>query len=82
MKIKFTEAPKGRSYKAGEVVEFAGPVPEGYARKYIARGWAEEYVEPKPEPKPEPIQQKKLEMPAAAEKVSAQPNQGKPSFNK
>ncbi len=50
MKIKFNVAPKARDYKVGDVVEFNGPIPEGYARKYINRGWAEEYVEPKPEP--------------------------------
>jgi ribosomal protein L9 len=42
MKIKFVEAPIGRpEYKKGDVVDFTGPVAEGYARKYIARGWAE-----------------------------------------
>ena len=46
MKIKFIEAPPAREYKAGEVVEFNGFVAEGYARKYILRGWAVEYVEP------------------------------------
>ncbi len=83
MKIKFTEAPKGRDHKIGDVVEFNGPIPEGYARKYIARGWAEEYVEPKPEPKPEPVRQK-LEMPMVTdkEKVSVQANQGKSTTNK
>ena len=59
MKIKFTEAPPGRDYKAGDVAEFNGSVPEGYARKYVARGWA---VEVKDEPKPEP---KKAEAPKA-----------------
>ena len=46
MKIKFIEAPPAREYKAGEVVELKGFVAEGYARKYILRGWAVEYVEP------------------------------------
>lgn len=45
MKIKFIEAPKGRPYKAGDIVEFNGGVEEGYARKYIDRGWAEFYDE-------------------------------------
>lgn len=43
MKIKFTEAPKGRAYKAGDIVEFKGKIDEGYALKYISRGWAEPY---------------------------------------
>lgn len=40
MKVKFIEAPKGRHYKVGEVVEFHGAVAETYARKFIHRGWA------------------------------------------
>ena len=48
MKIKFIEAPPAREYKVGEVVDLNGFVAEGYARKYILRGWAVEYVEPKP----------------------------------
>ena len=78
MKIKFTEAPKGREYKAGDVVEFKGPIPEGYARKYINRGWAEEYTEPKPEPKPAPVVQPKLEAPVSDPVV----NQGKSATTK
>lgn len=46
MKIKFIEAPPAREYKVGEIVELKGFVAEGYARKYILRGWAIEYVEP------------------------------------
>lgn len=45
MKIRFNCAPKGRDYKAGEVVEFKGRIEETYARKYIARGWAAEVDE-------------------------------------
>lgn len=45
MKIKFIEAPKGRDYKAGQIVEFTGPVETTYAMKYVARGWAEPYDE-------------------------------------
>lgn len=42
MKIKMIETPKGRpEYKAGETYEFNGPLEEGYARKFVARGWAE-----------------------------------------
>jgi len=43
MKIKFIMQPTGgrREFKVGDIVEFNGPVPEGYARKYIDRGWAE-----------------------------------------
>lgn len=41
MKIKFIEAPKGRDFKKGDVVDFKGKVDETYALKYIARGWAE-----------------------------------------
>lgn len=40
MKIEFTQAPKGRDYKVGDVVDFDGSVEETYARKFIARGWA------------------------------------------
>lgn len=42
MKIRFIQSPKGRDFKVGDVVDFNGAVDEGYARKYIARGWAEE----------------------------------------
>lgn len=45
MKVRFKEAPKGRDFKVGQVVEFKGAVDETYARKYIARGWAEEVDE-------------------------------------
>ena len=45
MKIEFIEAPKGRDYKAGDIVEFKGRVDEGYALKYISRGWAKPYDE-------------------------------------
>ncbi|XUM25122.1 hypothetical protein ACRAVF_33855 (plasmid) [Bradyrhizobium oligotrophicum S58] len=49
MKIKFLVEPKGRSeYKAGAVVDFRGKVEEGYARKYIERGWAERIDRSKP----------------------------------
>ena len=48
MKIRFLLQPKGRSeYKAGDVVDFRGKVEEGYARKYIERGWAERADKPK-----------------------------------
>ena len=40
MKIEFVQASKGRDFKVGDVVEFEGKVEEGYARKYIQRGWA------------------------------------------
>jgi hypothetical protein len=47
MKIKFVKGhkPKGHAedipdYKMGEVYDFNGPVAEGYARKYIERGYA------------------------------------------
>jgi hypothetical protein len=43
VKIQFTVKPKGRHYQAGEVVDFTGWVEEGYAKKYIARGWAVPY---------------------------------------
>ncbi len=48
MKIKFTAVPSARDYKVGDVVEFKGHIDVGYALKYINRGWAEEYEEPKP----------------------------------
>lgn len=41
MKIKFVEVAKGgRDFKKGDEVEFVGRIEEGYARKYIDRGWA------------------------------------------
>jgi hypothetical protein len=47
MKIKFTAKPLGRpEYKIGNEVEFNGRIDEGYARKYIARGWAEDITPP------------------------------------
>ena len=52
MKIKFTAVPPARDYKVGDVVEFKGHIDIGYALKYINRGWAEEYEEPKPVAKP------------------------------
>lgn len=45
MKIRFTTAPKGRDYKVDQVVDFKGKIEEGYARKYIDRGWAVEIDE-------------------------------------
>jgi hypothetical protein len=49
MKIKFLTGfrPAGQSdaiptYEAGKEYDFRGPVAEGYARKYIGRGLAEE----------------------------------------
>lgn len=42
MKIKFLISPKGRpEYKKGESYDFNGPIEEGYARKFIDKGWAE-----------------------------------------
>ncbi len=42
MKIRFLERPLGRpEYQKGQTCEFNGAIDEGYARKYIARGWAE-----------------------------------------
>ena len=40
MKIEFVQAPKGRDFKVGDVVDFKGQVEEDYAQKYIQRGWA------------------------------------------
>lgn len=54
MKIKFIEAPKGRDYKVGDIVEFKGLISEGYAQKYINRGWAIEVADEKPSKKAEP----------------------------
>lgn len=45
MKIRFLTEPKGRDYKKGQVVEFKSSVELTYARKFIARGWAEEIDE-------------------------------------
>lgn len=45
MKIRFIVAPKGRDYKIDQVAEFKGKIEEGYARKYVARGWAVEIDE-------------------------------------
>lgn len=42
MKIRFIANPPARpEYKKGDVVEFNGPVEESYAKKFLARGWAE-----------------------------------------
>jgi len=46
VKIRFIERPPARDYKVGDIVEFNGHIAEGYARKYILRGWAVEYVAP------------------------------------
>ena len=49
MKVKFTQTPGyGHPYKAGDVFESHGPVEEGYARKYVARGWAIEHKDEPP----------------------------------
>lgn len=42
MRVRFIEAPKARDYRVGDVVDFDGPIPETYARKFINRGWAVE----------------------------------------
>ena len=70
MKIKFVRGHKvqqhdgnGTVYEEGKVYDFDGFVAETYARKYIARGYAVEYVEPK-------VTQAKLPDPVA---VSAKP---------
>lgn len=42
MKIKFLISPKGRpEYQAGETHEFKSDVEVTYARKFLAKGWAE-----------------------------------------
>lgn len=48
MRLKFLTAAPGRDFKPGETRDFNGPVEEGYARKYIDRGWAEEVIPPPP----------------------------------
>ena len=76
MKIRFIVSPPGRpEYKKGDVREFNGRIEEGYARKYVARGWAEEVVEApavlerpplperRPEPQPELIERGPVEIP-------------------
>jgi hypothetical protein len=65
VKIKFIEAPPAREYKVGDVVEFNGYVAEGYARKYILRGWAVDYVEP--------VKAAPVVAPVAAPAVKAEP---------
>ncbi len=53
MKIKFVQRPGGgRDFKVGDEADFNGRIEEGYARKYIDRGWAEEVVEKPVEDKP------------------------------
>jgi hypothetical protein len=69
MKIKFIEAPKGRDFKVGDIVELNGPLNEGYARKYINRGWAVEHVDA-----PSPIEAKPIEKPKAT--FSLKPKDG------
>ncbi len=42
MKIRMLATPKGRAeYQKGEVYDFNGAIEEGYALKFIDRGWAE-----------------------------------------
>lgn len=55
MKIRFVEKPPGRDYAVGHVEEFNGPVPEGYAQKYINRGWAVDVTDEKPVKKSEAL---------------------------
>jgi hypothetical protein len=66
MKLKFTQKPKGRSYKVGDIVEFKSDVEMTYAHKYIARGWAVEYKGNDKGAAPEPAQ----ESPAAQESTA------------
>ncbi|MEP9389648.1 hypothetical protein [Mesorhizobium sp. KR9-304] len=85
MKIKFLTGfkPKGDaenipSYEAGEVYDFSGPVAEGYARKYIGRGLAEEA---KPAPKPAVVEaqpvEEKVNPPVAAKPFAFRGNKRK-----
>ncbi len=82
MKIKFVKGhvvkgdANGRPvYKEGDVVEFVGFVPEGYARKYIDKGLAVEYVAPVAKSVPPPVIEKKPlpvveKIPADAEAIA------------
>lgn len=45
---------KGPVYEAGKTYDFDGFVAESYARKYVERGLAVEYVAPPVAPAPEP----------------------------
>jgi hypothetical protein len=67
MKVKFTQKPKGRSYKVGDIVEFKTEVEMTYARKYIDRGWAVEYKGTDRAAAPEP----QLESPPAPPPAAA-----------
>lgn len=44
MKLKFIATAKGRDWKVGDTADFndKSDVEMSYARKYIARGWAED----------------------------------------
>jgi hypothetical protein len=43
MKLRFVQKAPGRhEYQVGKIYDFNGPVEEGYAAKYIDRGWAVE----------------------------------------
>jgi hypothetical protein len=78
MWITFTQRHKvmqgdgnGPLYEAGKSYEFKGPIPETYARKYIARGYAVEgrpKVEIETAPTPAPV---------AAEKMVAEKPRGR-----
>jgi hypothetical protein len=70
VKIRFTAVPPARDYKVGDIVEFKGHIDIGYAHKYINRGWAEEYVEPKPVEVVKPVE--------VAKPVEAKPVEVKP----
>lgn len=70
MKIRFVKTPEGgrkADFKVGDELDLVGPINEGYARKYIDRGWAEEV---KPEPVAASAEEKAYE--AEAVEVVAQ----------
>lgn len=77
MKITFTKRHvvqqgdgKGPVYEKGETHDFEGFVAESYARKYVERGFAIDYVAPPPAPAPEPEPQSEPEVAPAVEAPS------------
>lgn len=74
MKIKFVQRPSGgRDYEVGEEVEFAGRVEEGYAQKFIDRGWAVDISPKVSEATAEEVEAQRLADEAAAEAQRLRP---------
>lgn len=71
MKITMLATPKGRpEFKKGETYDFNGAVEESYARKFIARGWAEPADKSAEKAAREDRERKEAEARAAAEQAA------------